>query len=60
MNKLETERFSNESPEMEVIKNSDDHLEYCAVCFIALGSQEKRIYRRKKILHLDCEARAKF
>ena len=60
MNKSEKEKLSNESSEMEIIKNSDDHLEYCAVCFLALGSQEKRIYRHKKMLHVDCEARAKF
>ncbi len=60
MDKFETEKFSNESSEKEIIKNSDDHLEYCDVCFIALGSQEKRIYKRKKTFHLDCGAKAKF
>ena len=60
MNKFETEKFSNELLEKEIIKNSDDHLEYCDVNFIALGSQERRIYKRQKKFHLDCMARAKF
>ena len=60
MNKLETVKFSNESSKKEMIKKSDDLLEYCNVCFIALGSQEKRIYKGRKKFHLDCEARAKF
>lgn len=60
MNKLETVKFSNESSKKEMIKNSDDILEYCNVCFIAFGSQERRIYKHQKKFHLDCEARAKF
>ena len=60
MNKFETENFSNESSEKEILINSDDYLEYCDVCFIAFGSQEKRIYERQKKFHVDCEARAKF
>lgn len=60
MNEFETEKFSNELLEKEIIKNSDDHLEYCDVCFIALGSQERRIYKRQKKFHLDCMTRAKF
>jgi len=60
MKVLETDNFSNAELEREIIKNSDDLLEFCAVCFIALGSQEKRVYKRKKTFHLDCEAKAKF
>lgn len=60
MSKFETEKFSNESSEKEIIKNSDDHIEYCDVCFIAFGSQERRIYKRQKKFHLDCMARTKF
>ena len=60
MNKLETVKFSNASSENEVVKNYEIPLEYCDVCFIALGSQEKRIYKGRKKFHLDCEARAKF
>ncbi len=59
MNKLETEIFSNESSKKEIIKNSDDPLEYCHVCFIALGSQEKRIYNDKIVAHPDCAKKTK-
>ena len=54
MNKLEKVKFSNAELEREIMKNSDDLLEYCNVCFIAFGSQEKRTYRAKKPIHLDC------
>lgn len=60
MNKVETENFSTESLEKEILIYRDDSLEYCDVCFIAFGSQEKRIYERRKIFHSDCKARAKF
>jgi len=60
MNKFETGKFPNESSENEIIKNKDVPLEYCDVCFIALGSQEKRIYEGRKKFHLDCAARTKF
>ena len=59
MKKLETVEFSNESSEKEIIENSDDFLEYCDVCFIALGSQEKRIYRDNNVAHLDCAKKIK-
>ena len=39
MNKLSTGKFSYAKLEREKIKNSDDNLEFCHVCFIALGSQ---------------------
>jgi len=54
MNKLETVKFSNEPSKKEMIKKSNDLIEYCNVCFIAFGSQEKRTYRAKKPIHLDC------
>ena len=60
MKELETVNFSNAELEQEIVKNSDDLLEYCDVCFIAFGSQEKRIYKRQKKFHLDCKARTKF
>lgn len=60
MNKFETGKFSNKSSENEVIKNKDVPLEYCDICFIALGSQEKRIYKGQKKFHLDCAARTIF
>ena len=57
MNKLETDKFSRASTEREIVENYDGPLEYCDFCFIALGSQEKRIYKRKKKYHMDCEAK---
>ena len=60
MNKLDTEKFSRPSIEREIIENYDGPLEYCDGCFIALGSQEKRIYIGGKKFHLDCEKRATF
>jgi len=59
MNKLGTGKFSYAKLEREKIKNSDDILEYCHVCFIALGSQEKRIYRDKNAAHPDCAEKIK-
>ncbi len=59
MNKLETIEFSNASSEKEIINHSADPLEYCDICFIALGSQEKRIYRDKNVAHLDCAKKRK-
>ena len=60
MNKLEIDRFSRASTEREIIENYDGPLEYCDRCFIALGSQEKRVFKHKKTFHLDCEAKANF
>jgi len=60
MNKLETVKFSKESSEKKIMKNNDAPLEYCDACFIAFGSQEKRIFKGRKKLHLECAARAKF
>jgi hypothetical protein len=59
MNKLETVRFSKESSENKIMKNDDAPLEYCDACFIALGSQEKRIFKGRKKFHLDCKGRGK-
>ena len=59
MNKLGTVNFSIESSEKEIIKNSSDYPEYCDVCFIALGSHEKRIHRGKKVTHPDCVKKIK-
>jgi len=60
MNKFETANISNESSEKEILIYCDDSLEYCDVCFIAFGSQEKRIYELRKKFHTDCTTRAKF
>ena len=59
MNKLGTSKFSNTKLKQETIKNSDDLLEYCNICFIALGSQEKRIYINKNVAHPDCAKKTK-
>jgi len=39
------------------MKNDDAPLEYCDACFIAFGSQEKRIFKGRKKFHLDCKGR---
>lgn len=54
MNKLETVKLSKESPENKIMKNDDAPLEFCDACFIAFGSQEKRIFKGRKKFHLDC------
>ncbi len=59
MNKLGTSKLSNTELKQETIKNSDDLLEYCHFCFIALGSQEKRIYIGKNAAHPDCAKKTK-
>ena len=59
MNKLGTSKLSNTELKQETIKKDDDLLEYCNICFIALGSQEKRIYRDKNVAHLDCAKKRK-
>jgi len=41
-----------------MIQNEDVPVEYCDVCFIALGSHEKRIYEGSKKFHLDCKNKA--
>ena len=59
MNKLGTWDYSNELADNEVIKNNEGSLEYCDLCFIALGSQEKRAYIEKKAVHPDCAKKTK-
>lgn len=63
MNEYETEELSQEFSEEEISKNRenrDSPLEYCDVCFIALGSEEKRIYKGRYKFHPDCQAKANF
>jgi hypothetical protein len=60
MNKFKRDKFSRASTERDIIENYDSPLEYCDGCFIAFGSQEKRIYKSEKKFHLDCETRAEF
>jgi hypothetical protein len=59
MNKLETVKSSKESSENRIVKTDDAPLEYCDACFIAFGSQEKRIFKGQKKFHLDCRGREK-
>ncbi len=59
MNKLEKGEFSSVVEENGIRKNSNAPLDYCDVCFIAFGSQEKRIQMDEKIVHPDCANKAK-
>lgn len=59
MNKLESVKFSNVELEQEVVKGREGILDYCEVCFIALGSQEDRIFKGNKAFHLDCVKKLK-
>jgi len=59
MNNFKRDKFSNAPSEKEIIKNYDIPFQYCDVCFIALGSQEKRIFMDGKVVHLDCEKKVK-
>jgi hypothetical protein len=59
MNKLEKGEFSNVLEENGIRKSSDVPLDYCDICFIAFGSQEKRIQMDEKVVHLDCAKKAK-
>lgn len=58
MNEYETEELSNESPDNEIGENRNGLPEYCDVCFIALGSEEKRIHKGRYKYHPDCAAKA--
>lgn len=59
MKKLETVKISDASSAKGIMKNYDIPLQYCDVCFISLGSQEKRIFMDGKVVHLDCEKKVK-
>ena len=54
MNEFKRDEFSNGLEESGIRKNSDAPLDYCDKCFIAFGSQEKRIYLGKNVVHPDC------
>jgi len=58
MDKLNRMKISREQRETMMIQNEDVPVEYCDVCFIALGSHEKRIYEGSKKFHLDCKNKA--
>jgi len=59
MNKFEGDKFSNGLEGNGIRRNSDDLLDYCDVCFIAFGSQEKRICMGENVVHPDCANKAK-
>lgn len=58
MNEIKRDELSNGSEKNGIRKNSDGPLDYCDVCFIAFGSQEKRIYMGENIVHPDCANKA--
>jgi hypothetical protein len=59
MNEFERDEFSNVSDMNGIRRNSDGPLDYCDLCFIAFGSQEKRIHMGKNVVHPDCADKAK-
>jgi hypothetical protein len=54
MNKFTAPKFSA-SPKKEINKSREDSLEYCDICFIAFGSQERRVLKGRKKIHPDCD-----
>lgn len=59
MNKLKEDRFSNGVSEIEMKTTVNAPLDYCSVCFIAFGSQERRITVNKDVVHIDCANKAR-
>ena len=59
MNEFEMDEFSDGSEENKVGGNRDGPLHYCDLCFIAFGSQEKRISMGGNTVHPDCANKAK-
>lgn len=59
MNEVKKDRFPNDASENGIRTKMDVPLDYCNVCFIAFGSQEKRIYVDKNVVHLDCANKAR-
>ncbi len=63
MNEYETKDLTQEFSEEEITNNRENRdrpLEYCDVCFIALGSEEKRLTKGRYKFHPDCQAKANF
>jgi hypothetical protein len=54
MKEFEKGELSMESEENRTNKNIDGLLDYCDVCFIAFGSQEKRVILGEEVAHPDC------
>ena len=59
MKEFERDEFSKGLKENGIRNNSDGSPDYCDICFIAFGSQEKRIFMGKNVFHPDCANKAK-
>ncbi len=59
MNEFKRDGIPNDASENAKRTKIDVPLDYCKVCFIAFGSQEKRIYMNENVVHLDCAYKAR-
>jgi len=59
MKEFERDEFSEELEGIMSRKEADGPLDYCDVCFIAFGSQEKRVFLGENVVHPDCALKAK-
>jgi hypothetical protein len=59
MNGFKKDRFPNDGSEFAMRTKIDVPLDYCSVCFIAFGSQERRIYVNQNVVHIDCANKAR-
>jgi len=55
MNRFNSPKFSHASSKKEIDKSREGSLEYCDICFIAFGSQERRVIKGRMKIHPDCE-----
>ena len=55
MKKFNSVKFLQTSTRKKIAKGGEDSLEYCDICFIAFGSQERRVIKGRKKIHPDCE-----
>jgi len=60
MNELEKGDVSISLAEEKSNKNGEAAKAYCEVCFIAFGSQEKRVYLNNSVAHPDCVNKIKY
>lgn len=59
MNEFEKDGISDErEEEIFPVKTDEGSLDYCDVCFIAFGSQEKRVFLGENVVHPDCAKKA--
>lgn len=54
MKKAKSKKYSNKKTEKNVLEDYPPPLEFCEVCFIALGSQEQRVFKDSKVAHIEC------